>query len=1366
MLALGLAAAAGLHAAEDATALHEVLDKLSIAKAPTAEEWTQAAREMGRPAERARLITALGSATPEQLGVWVGLLEHADLAVRLGALELLEDMAGDDFQYDPWEPDPALRAAGLEPWKRWLAAGGRTTAAPAQEPGLPAALMEGYIRDLMTGDAGRVERVHARLQTHAQRAAGALETFISNQTALPPGMRARLKEAQYRLILETASLTDERRAARMLALGTRDERVEGLALLMEAGSTVLPIVTEMLADAEPLVRERAVDVLLAAGGSLTLDLLARHLATEKDTAVQQAAIRGLGKLDSAEGIRLLQPYLKSADEDIVTSALLSLSLLGSKAGRTAGEIAACLKHPSWRVRGAALQCIGKARITSLQDQVLPLVEDTDSFVRSAAVDCLANTGREKMGMNDATARKLLEAYNKHDDLKIVVLRALRANGEVPDSIVRTLPSAPPHVQAASMSLLEWGRNESMDAFLLQAARSENPDIALPALRKLAASAPEHPGTQGLFIASVMGPDAARRNTVLENLAWPRRGRVFSRQEWERANAALDSTPGTTPQPAAAKSLADEILAAFTAKPAPAPAPAPAAEAPAQTAPGGLPGQPPPPATPATLADAFVAVARSAPPTGKGLDSQTARRAMMALVGAGDPRGPEMLAPVLAQLDVQDRAETSEMLASSTPRPIHMPLWRTLLRDPSREVRLRTFRHALDMDDSCPLPAFAITELAAPGCVLQPLDVLDSLHHLSGDLQSYVLSTAKELLAPGMPAEKQILALIMLAGNPAPQDADLVKPLLKSPAYWTRRAAAFCLAQMDPAAFQAALPELAKDPSAWVREAAAAGPGMTHGLAVWRHHLNDTTSGDAETVAPRDYQPRRSLFGWSMSPAAGPEEDVLRHLAKDPEERVRLAAAMSLITQRREVDVKAVKDLMTRSPDADTWQEALSSYLQRNYQSMGPALKPLVSGLKWNHIRDDQLQAIERHFGLKGSGPLLTTFAELAAKAPQQPAKTAGPQFLDNPSADGDETSEGDTPFTVVFFHNPGCAECETTRRWLTRLKTRFPRMTVKEHNIRDTSAVLLHEALSDRFSVPAQQRLATPAVFFQHAALIKEEISMSELMLQAMAAAESAVEDGWDAPREAELSSARATVTERYQNRVTLLAVAGAGLLDGINPCAFATMIFFLSYLQVARRTPAEILAVGMAFVASVFVTYFLLGLGLVEVVARVDAFKLAGRLLSWALAISCLVIAQMSFRDAKLADQGRLGEMSLQLPGFLKDHIRGVIRTGARSRRFILAAALAGVVVSTLELACTGQVYLPTIVYALKTGTTGATGFLLVYNLAFIVPLLLVFILAWRGMKSEALIRFQQRRTGLVKRLLGLLFLGLFLLLVFSGRL
>jgi cytochrome c biogenesis protein CcdA len=127
--------------------------------------------------------------------------------------------------------------------------------------------------------------------------------------------------------------------------------------------------------------------------------------------------------------------------------------------------------------------------------------------------------------------------------------------------------------------------------------------------------------------------------------------------------------------------------------------------------------------------------------------------------------------------------------------------------------------------------------------------------------------------------------------------------------------------------------------------------------------------------------------------------------------------------------------------------------------------------------------------------------------------------------------------------------------------------------------------------------------------------------------------------------------------------------------------------------------------------------------------------------------------------------EMTLQLPGMLKDHIRGVIRTGARARRFVIAAFLSGIVISLLELACTGQVYAP-IIYQIQKGRLDAVLWLVIYNLAFVTPLVVIFLLAYGGLRSETLIAFQKKHTFAVKLGLAFLFLGLALVIFFGSRL
>jgi cytochrome c biogenesis protein CcdA len=100
-----------------------------------------------------------------------------------------------------------------------------------------------------------------------------------------------------------------------------------------------------------------------------------------------------------------------------------------------------------------------------------------------------------------------------------------------------------------------------------------------------------------------------------------------------------------------------------------------------------------------------------------------------------------------------------------------------------------------------------------------------------------------------------------------------------------------------------------------------------------------------------------------------------------------------------------------------------------------------------------------------------------------------------------------------------------------------------------------------------------------------------------------------------------------------------------------------------------------------------------------------------------------------------------------------------------VIGAFVTGVVVSFLELACTGQVYLPTIIFVVSQPEmrVRALVFLVLYNLLFILPLVVVFIMAYYGTGSKQFANFLQERAATVKLGMTLLFAALGAWLAFS---
>lgn len=240
-------------------------------------------------------------------------------------------------------------------------------------------------------------------------------------------------------------------------------------------------------------------------------------------------------------------------------------------------------------------------------------------------------------------------------------------------------------------------------------------------------------------------------------------------------------------------------------------------------------------------------------------------------------------------------------------------------------------------------------------------------------------------------------------------------------------------------------------------------------------------------------------------------------------------------------------------------------------------------------------------------------------------------------------------------------------------------------------------------------------------------------------------------------------------SKITLWAIIGSGLVDGINPCAFAVIVFFVSFLTVYKYTRKEIIVVGTAYCAAVFAAYVLIGLGLFKFLYAMSGFAYVIKGFYILTAAVCLLFFVLALYDFWVYKKtGKAEKMLLQLPTNLKVRIHKIMGFFLREKhdssiRLTLAALAVGFAVSLVEAVCTGQVYLPTVVLIMQDPAfrVKAWSFLLLYNLMFIFPLVLIFVLSILGYESKGFNNFLKKHLGLMKLLLCCVFLGLFLLLL-----
>ena len=189
---------------------------------------------------------------------------------------------------------------------------------------------------------------------------------------------------------------------------------------------------------------------------------------------------------------------------------------------------------------------------------------------------------------------------------------------------------------------------------------------------------------------------------------------------------------------------------------------------------------------------------------------------------------------------------------------------------------------------------------------------------------------------------------------------------------------------------------------------------------------------------------------------------------------------------------------------------------------------------------------------------------------------------------------------------------------------------------------------------------------------------------------------------------------------LTVPTVLASGVADGFNPCAFALLVLFATYtltlvnavtgdgtptLEARRR----LLGAGSLYVGAVLVTYFIIGLGLFSFLSWLGRDHLVSRV----AVVIALVMALWMLKDVFLPGVGP----SMMAPGGTHGRMQKAMERGG-----LAGMLIAGVLVGICTVPCSGAIYLD-VVAVLHASGGGLTGLALLalYNIAFIVPLLIL---------------------------------------------
>jgi len=209
------------------------------------------------------------------------------------------------------------------------------------------------------------------------------------------------------------------------------------------------------------------------------------------------------------------------------------------------------------------------------------------------------------------------------------------------------------------------------------------------------------------------------------------------------------------------------------------------------------------------------------------------------------------------------------------------------------------------------------------------------------------------------------------------------------------------------------------------------------------------------------------------------------------------------------------------------------------------------------------------------------------------------------------------------------------------------------------------------------------------------------------------------------------------------------GLIDSFNPCAIGIFLIFLSMLFMLKKEKKHVFQISLVYILSIYISYLLIGLGMI----RVIQFFGVPHLISFIGAVIIILVGLLSIKDYFFPDT----IFSTKIPYSARQLI-----LKWTYKATLPAAAVVGVLVGISEFPCSGGIYVTTL-GLLSEKSTFVQGFfyLLIYNLMFVLPLILIYAVTTNRKVAMKLMDWQEREKDHMKLAMGIIMTVLGVILI-----
>lgn len=242
---------------------------------------------------------------------------------------------------------------------------------------------------------------------------------------------------------------------------------------------------------------------------------------------------------------------------------------------------------------------------------------------------------------------------------------------------------------------------------------------------------------------------------------------------------------------------------------------------------------------------------------------------------------------------------------------------------------------------------------------------------------------------------------------------------------------------------------------------------------------------------------------------------------------------------------------------------------------------------------------------------------------------------------------------------------------------------------------------------------------------------------------------------QSEINCGQSSIFNTSLSNFTLPVIIVAGLIDGINPCAIGMMILLLGYMIVFAKEKEKVPKIGAVYIITVFVTYLFIGIIFYKFIGALVSqsyYRDISRIIEYVLGAIIIIAGLINIKDYFWYGKG----ISLQIPESQRMKLTRFVQKAS-----IPATIVLGIIVTLFELPCSLPLYVGSIGLLYENlGRGHVIAYLLVYNLMFVLPLGVIYVLTLLGKRVADLKEWQEKRQremklgmGIVLVLLGALF-------------